>query len=301
MKYFLSSAFILILSIQSCSGGEEDSTSNDQTDELESSDSLTTDSTSQIEIDFDIKSYEDLENYGSSSEAELSSLDHYWKGYQLIKAGLDEDKKEKSYFGYVSIMQRIAESKYWSWGEFDEEETTADYKPYGLNMAGGEGEYSLMVDTSVPGDIFKGDISDELYQFSQLGKINGRQFGADAGLIMSFEELGAILIDAEERLITNYGSTYFDEFYATYYHLLEYFMYGMENTRVVWPGEKKIDEEVYVAYVIMIEDEDHKSGKIIQEHISRLEESEYDVSYSDRWMPTSDMIHDAFDLPLRED
>ena len=78
-------------------------------------------------------------------------------------------------------------------------------------------------------------------------------------------------------------------------------MYGAENTRVVWPGEKKIDEEVYAAYVSIIEEGDHNSGWIIQEHITRLEESDYEVSYSDRWMPTMEMIHQAFDLPLREE
>lgn len=159
-----------------------------------------------------------------------------------------------------------------------------------------------MVDTSVPGDIFKNDITDEVYQYSQLGKINGRQYTADAGIIISFEELGIVLVDAEERLIANYDSFYYSEFYETYHYLLKFMMYGAENTRVVWPGEKKIDEEVYAAYGDIIADEDHKSGRIIQEHITRLEESDYEVlPYSDRWMPSMDMIHDAFDLPLREE
>ena len=240
MKYFVSLTFILILSVQSCSAGEEESENVDQIEEIESADSLKVDSTSETLIDADIASYEDLENFGSTAEPELTSLDRFLEGYRAIKSDLNQSQKERSYFTYVGIMELIALKKYWFWGEFDEAETTAQYGAYGLNMAGGEGEYSLMVDSSVPGEIFKNDITDEVYQYSQLGKINGRQFTADAGIIISFAELGTVLLDAEERLIANYDSFYYSEFYSTYYDLLEYMMYGAENT------------DLFIAYIYSI-------------------------------------------------
>jgi hypothetical protein len=286
MKNYFSLFFLIgFLFVFSC-GGEQEKTDSSGKEEV--SDTISLDTIAKI-------TFQDYVDYQQNLEYDVSNLDSLFAKFQSMKSGLNQEEKDSAYFLYIDLMRSIER-------DFDDAEDMGDmydvlleqYQPKGLTAAGAEGYLWLIVDTSVPGKLFKEDISKDVYAYAMLGEITGKQHSGDAAMMEGYKEWGDIVIDLENRVLENQESKYFYAFLETYNEFLFTFMWGMDNTPIRgWQEEPLLDPEVADAYATVIADDRHNTGIFIQDHIKFLESVSFNYSWDDQQRLTLDEIRDV--------
>lgn len=225
---------------------------------------------------------------------QITSLDSIIDAYSLSKESFSQDERDSACMLYVAQMWKVSETV---WGEYDEHDAFEEkYGAYGFNIGAGEGELWLNVDTEKAAQKFEGDLSKDLREYLRLGEVTGKQYTADAGMIISYADWADILIELEERMMANSESEYFDQFFYTYQSYLVTFMYGLDNTPAVSFEGGKFEDDVYEAYMGLVNDEEHKTGMVIREHMGRMEVANYEWDWNTRWVPEKATIIDWFDI-----
>lgn len=277
--------FLLVFTaslLASC-GGEE-STDHENSSNM-------TDTTSADSVVVEGLSFDDFAQKSAKLPAEdLNSLDSILNWYDVSKASFTQDEKDSSCLIYVEQMYKLTGHVD---GEYhQEEEFKESYEPYGFNIGGGEGMLWLITDTEKAAQKFEGDLSKDLREYMRLGEITGKQYSADAGMIISYEDWGDMLIDLEDRIRANRKSKYYSSFVDAYMSYLRWYMWGMDNTPITrWDGEPGLNDEVRKAYEKIIDDKDHRTGEIIQRHWHSLEAgNDYDAPYDQRWILTKEEV-----------
>ncbi|MCB9224828.1 MAG: hypothetical protein R2780_14420 [Crocinitomicaceae bacterium] len=233
---------------------------------------------------------------------ETSSLDSITAWFQASKDGFNADQKDSSCLLYVEQMNKLSGEVY---GEYDQQkEFEKNYGPYGFTIGAGEGELWLIPNTDKAAQKFEGDLSDDFREYMRLGEITGKQYSADAGMMISYEEWGDMLIDLEDRIRANRDSKYYKDYVAVYQSYLRWYMWGMDNTPITkWDGEPGLNDEVKKAYEKMMNDTKHRTGAIIQVHWFNMETGDgYNIPWDEQWVPSFDEVEHYFydELELNE-
>jgi hypothetical protein len=275
----------LVISVYSCGNdSEETGAAAEQKSEIDTMDALTGPTF--------LETFEDFVVYQKNLSIDIYNLDSLFLKYESLEESFTQEERDSSYFLYVDFMNSIAK-------DFDAVEDMGDlyddvvknYEPRGLTAGSAEGYLWLIVDTSVPGKLFKDDITNELYSFAMLGEITGQQHYADASMIEGYKEWGEMLIDLENRVKENKDSKYFEIFVSTYSDFLFWFMWGMDNTPIRgWEEGAGLEDEVITAYNNVIADDSHRTRDIIQDHMSFLNDVNFKYDWDDQKRLSNDEV-----------
>lgn len=289
MKHFLIWIALPILSVLSCSG--DTNTTGD-----EANNNIDTSATDTVVI----MSFTEFAGTCEALEANINSLDSITNWFNANKVQFSQEEKDSACMIYIQHMWKLEQSVD---GEYDQEdEMQEQYGPYGFTIGGGEGMLWLIVNTAAVGEKFNDDISQDLREYLRLGEITGKQYTADAGMLISYEEWGDVLIDLEDRIRQNRKSKYYDQFIQTYQDFLRWYMWGMDNTPIQdWGSEPGLNDDVKVAYEKIIADESHRTGEIIRVHWLNMETGDgYNVPWDEQWRPSKAEIEHYFYDELEE-
>lgn len=273
--------FAIAFYLLSCGGSEESSNTSTNEEVVD---------TTQVDSLISALSFTEYAERVSALSADAENLDSAYAWYETSKSAFTQEELDSACLLYVALMDKIAMGVY---GEYDQEaEFEKMYNPYGFNVGMGEGELWLNVDTYAATEKFRDDLSKDLAEFMKLGEITGQQYSADAGLIISFSELGDLLIDLEDRIKANRESKYYGSFIGSYKMYLDWMMWGMDNTPTInYEGTGWDTDEVTKAYEKLIDDKDHRTGEIIQRHWHSLEAgNDYGAPYDQRWHLTVEEV-----------
>jgi len=284
MKKYL---FVLLSAVLISSCGADSNEGEAAAEQISEIDTLNT------EIDStQLGTFEDFVAYQKNLSIEIENLDSLFLKYESLRDNFTQEERDSSYFLYVDLMYSIAE-------KFDAvedmgplyDDVVKNYEPRGLTGGSAEGYIWLIVDTSVPGKMFKDDITNDLFSFALLGEITGQQHYADASMIEGYKEWGEMLIDMEERIISNEGSKYFPAFLSTYSDFLFWYMWGMDNTPIRgWEEGSGLEEEVAIAYDFMMADDEHRTGDIIEDHVNFLESVNFKYEWGEQKRFTNEQV-----------
>ena len=230
----------------------------------------------------------------------VENLDEAYNMFEANKTGFTPEEKDSACILYVDLMDKISLTE-------DKEDKGDNYKdlkekfePYGFNIGGGEGYLWLIPDVNAAGKRFEKDISSDLREYLRLGEITGKQYSADAGMMISYEEWGDILIDLEDRIRANRDSKYYDRFIVTYQDYLYWYMWGMDNTPITDWDTGYLSEEVKAAYSKLVDDKTHRTGEIIRLHWFEFEVGGPEIAMEEHWEPTKEEIEHYFYDELEE-
>jgi hypothetical protein len=283
---FLLLPFVLILF--AC-GGSEEATTDEHTD-------LATDTTSVDTIVVTL-TFDEYVAEVNELKPSVENLDTSFALFEENKASFTTEEKDSACVLYISMIDKVA----YNFGDIEDNseegymDLVAIYEPYGYKIGGGEGMLWLIPNYSVVGERFKDDLTLEYYEYLRLGEITGKQYSADAGMLISYKEWGDVLVELEDRARANKDSKFFSEFIRTYNDYLFWYMWGMDNTPITNWGEPGLNEEVKTEYSRMIAKE-NGTGRIIEQHLSNLEANNYSFSWDDQWKLTEEEIVNYFNF-----
>ncbi|MEX1000531.1 MAG: hypothetical protein WDZ35_00300 [Crocinitomicaceae bacterium] len=290
---FSMSILIVLSSCQAQGEAENNMTSTNpsQTDRVH---------TDSIEISEDSGSmFSDLRKIQESLPPLIHSLDTFMVTFHQINANFTQEELDSSFHLYVEQMKRIARRV----GDLEQptgeeqDQLNKDYRPYGFENHGNEGFMWLEINKSKAIDGFRKFVSDDLLAYAALDEVVIRQYVADESRLSSHEDWADAVLELEDRLRANQFSTYYTEFMNTYKSFLYSLMWGMERMPVLsWGDEPQLLDEVKSTYDRLIADETHKTGKIIEEHVKRMEEKDYKYNGEDQWFLTDKEVEHYLQL-----
>lgn len=259
-----------------------DADSNNKT----SADSLALDSVST--------SFEDWLTLTGELEKEFSSLDSIKLAYDESKEDFSQAQKDSAFNIYTQFMSEIQLSEEESYDmDLNANKTLLNkYGHYGYFVASGEGMYWLQVDPAVVAEGFKGDLSEELTDFIEFQDITAVQLSADAALLVSWIELGNMLTQMEDILVENTASKYYQHMIDTYTWMLNILFYGMDNTPTIAYDQPAFQEDVAMVFESLVQDEQHKTGKLVAHFMELMEENGYKIWTENDWHPTNDEVEE---------
>jgi hypothetical protein len=284
--------FIAILFLFHSCGGGEDTTHQEESTTTENADTTAVDSVVSTMI------FSEYIEKVNALDPLVENLDTSFAWFESSKANFTQDEKDSACAIYMVMLEKVA----YNFGDVEDnsEERYNDmvetYEPYGLNVGGGEGYLWLNTSSNVPAERFKDDISTDYYEYLRLGEITGKQYSADAGMMISYKEWGDVLIELEQRVRDNKQSKYKSAFIGTYIDFLFWYMWGMDNTPITsWGDEPGLNDEVATEYDRML-GMDNGTARIIADHVVFLEDKAYEFTWDDRKRLTEEDVIQYFEL-----
>lgn len=274
-------AFITLVS---CSGSGENETQ-------------TTDSTGTVQDSVSVvDAFVEFTSYVNQLEKKIENVDSAFAKYETLKVSFNQNQKDSSFFVLQDFMGSfdISEEEMGDWSEESQSKIEKKYSKAGFQVWWAEGYPYPVADIKFLEKRFKKDMSAELGDYVDVLKVTYAQTTSDAGLSIEWSELGNRMLVCEDFLNENPKSVYSENVLSQYSELLNFMMWGLDNTPVtnVYDSEAvpAMDEMVAEEYQRLIKDNKHKTGKILADHLSWLESKGYRFEYEEvKYLSTEDI------------
>ncbi|MBL7897981.1 MAG: hypothetical protein JNJ99_05565 [Crocinitomicaceae bacterium] len=274
-------AFITLVS---CSGsGENETQTTDSTGTLQDSVSV-------------VDAFVEFTSYVNQLEKKIENVDSALAKYETLKVSFNQNQKDSSFFVLQDFMGSfdISEEEMGDWSEESQSKIEKKYSKAGFQVWWAEGYPYPVADIKFLEKKFKKDMSAELGDYVDVLKVTYAQTTSDAGLSIEWSELGNRMLVCEDFLNENPESVYSENVLRQYSELLNFMMWGLDNTPVtnVYDSEAvpAMDEMVAEEYQRLIKDNKHKTGKILADHLSWLESKGYRFEYEEvKYLSTEDI------------
>lgn len=231
--------------------------------------------------------FNEFKTYVDQLEKNIENVDSAFAKYEALKINFDQNQKDSSFFILKDFMGSfdISEEEMGDWTEENQNNIEKKYTKAGFQIWWAEGYPYPAADIKFLEKKLKKDMSAELGDYVDVLKVTYAQTTSDAGLSIEWKELGDRMLVCEDFLMENPESIYTQDVLSQYSELLNFMMWGLDNTPVtnVYDSEAipAMDEMVSEEYQRLIKDNKHKTGKILADHLSWLESKGFRFEYEE--------------------